>query len=197
MKLAQEEILIAAGAFSQSEAWTGIRSDIRHAIRAVVWPPGSSKFTINPDRGRGRGQGNGVVPIKEACMDMLQKLGWNTDERRNPFRFDAVRHLEVTGKFGLEWETGNVSSSHRAINRILLAYKQGAILGGALVVPTRSLYGFLTDRVGSFSELEPYFEIWREVPWDNGVLVIFAVEHDDTSSRVPRIQKGTNGRARL
>ena len=197
MKLAQEEVLVAAGIFAGSAAWKTIRSEIQQAIRAVVWPPGSTQFTINPDRGRGRGEGNGVVPIKQACMETLQKLGWDTNERRNPFRFDAVRHYESVGIFGLEWETGNVSSSHRAINRILLAHKQGAIVGGALIVPTRSLYGFLTDRVGNFSELEPYFEVWREAPWMNGVLAILGVEHDATRSDVPRIRKGTNGRARI
>ncbi len=129
-------------------------------------------------------------------MLRLGKLGWNIDERKNPLRLDATKLLRNKRTFGVEWETGNISSSHRAMNRLLLGYQKGLLTGGALIVPTRKLYRYLTDRIGNFAELEPYFELWREtVRWKEGVLVIIAVEHEGTDPKVPRISKGTDGRA--
>ena len=196
MKLAKIEYLIKKGDFASSRAWTQILSDLKEAVSSVVWPPGGLSFILNPQTGRGRGEGNGVKPIKEACMLTLEKLGWNTDERKNPLRLDAMKTVRDNVAFGLEWETGNVSSSHRAINRLLLGHKKGGLVGGALVVPTRTLYRYLTDRVGNFTELEPYFGLWRSAAgWKEGILAILAVEHDGTSPKVPRISKGTDGRA--
>lgn len=196
MKLAKIEYLINTGRFAESKEWKVILRDLREGITSVVWPPENASFILNPSTGRGRGEGNGVLPIKEACMITLEKLGWSADERKNPLRLDAVKDLKGGPAFGVEWETGNISSSHRAVNRLLLGYRQKLLIGGALIVPTRKLYRYLTDRVGNFSELEPYFELWRTTAgWDEGVLAIIAVEHDGTDPKVPRIKKGTDGRA--
>jgi len=129
-------------------------------------------------------------------MLTLSKLGWSIDERKNPLRLDAIKPLTSKTAFGVEWETGNISSSHRAINRLFLGHKQDVLVGGVLIVPTRSLYRYLTDRVGNFAELELYFDLWKDAAgWKEGVLAIVAVEHDDTDPKVPRISKGTDGRA--
>ena len=95
-------------------------------------------------------------------MLTLKKLGWSTDERKNPLRLDAVKRLKGGAIFGIEWETGNISSSHRAINRLLLGHRQKILVGGVLIVPTRNLYRYLTDRVGNFAELESYFDLWKD-----------------------------------
>lgn len=195
MRVARIEYLLRAGSFSFSHEWDKILEEITHAIGEVVWPPGNSSFVLNPSRGRGRGEGNGVKPIKEACMLALQRFGWSIDEKRNPLRLDAIRALKSSNYFGLEWETGNISSSHRAINRLLLGHMRGTLAGGGLVVPTRALYKYLTDRVGNYAELEPYFDIWKSYPLKDGMLVIIAVEHDGIEEGIPRIQKGTDGRA--
>lgn len=116
-------------------------------------------------------------------------------------RFDA--HLDLgdsgTPPFAVEWETGNISSSHRAISRIALGMLEDRIAGGILVVPSGSLYRYLTDRVGNYRELEPYFPLWRlwEAFTSFWYLAVIAVEHDETSPSVPRISKGTDGRALL
>jgi hypothetical protein len=68
-------------------------------------------------------------------------------------------------------------------------------LGSALVLPSRSLYTYLTDRIGNYEELEPYFDVWRAVNINEGFLEIFVVEHDAIDNNVPRITKGTDGRA--
>ena len=129
-------------------------------------------------------------------MLTLKRLGWSTDERKNPLRLDAIEPLRGGRVFGVEWETGNISSSHRSINRLLLGHRQHLLIGGGLIAPTRKLYHFLTDRVGNLTELEPYFELWKDAAgWKEGVLAILAVEHDGTDPKVPRITKGTDGRA--
>jgi len=197
MKLTKTEIILAKGAFANSPDWSTCRNEIETAIKAVVWPQGSDRFIICPDRGRGRGVGNGVVPIKLAFLESLRVSGWNTEERKNPLRFDAFKELPNGKGIGLEWETGNISSSHRSVNRILRAHLDGLLIAGALVLPTRNMYQYLTDRVGNYEEIESYFPVWRIYPWKEGVLAIFAVEHDSTDESVPRIEKGTDGRALL
>jgi hypothetical protein len=97
--------------------------------------------------------------------------------------------------FAVEWETGNISSSHRALNKMTLGILSQKLIGGALILPTRNMYQYLTDRVGNFEELEPYFDLWKALKADEGLLAIMVVEHDEVSKNVPRIPKGTNGRA--
>lgn len=97
----------------------------------------------------------------------------------------------------LEWETGNISSSHRSLNKMCLGLLQGAIKAGILVVPSRALYPYLTDRIGNIAELEPYFPVWSATPCEEGILEIVVIEHDATSDTVPRIPKGTDGRAQV
>ncbi|MGA1841038.1 MAG: hypothetical protein ACMUIU_10470 [bacterium] len=41
--------------------------------------------------------------------------------------------------FCVEWETGNISSSHRAINKMALGIIRDILIGGILIVPTRNL----------------------------------------------------------
>ena len=37
--------------------------------------------------------------------------------------------------------------------------------------------------------------MWKALPCKQGILEIVVVEHDATSTKVPRIKKGTDGRA--
>jgi hypothetical protein len=108
---------------------------------------------------------------------------------------DALK-LTDEGYIAFEWETGNISSSHRAINKLLLGMQETNIFGSFLVVPSNELKKYLTDRIGNIGELKPYFPLWRNLPNISGALRIIVVEHDDTSLNVPRIPKGTDGRAR-
>jgi len=195
MRIIHREFILAKGLFANSEQWAQIDREIITSIHSVVWPPSNDEFVIYPESGKKRGKGSGVVPIKQSCMENLQHLGWSTRDRRNPLRFDAVRRCNDILLFGFEWETGNISSSHRAVNRILRGHKEGFLVGGALVLPTQNLAQYLTDRVGNYEELEPYFDVWSNYQWKEGVLVIYGVEHDSTSTEVPRIRKGTDGRA--
>ena len=47
----------------------------------------------------------------------------------------------------------------------------------------------------TIAELEPFFPLWRAIKVDEGLLAVIAVEHDAVSKSVPRIPKGTDGRA--
>jgi len=200
MRIVRIERLIDEGDFSRSADWQAIQKQVSDAISAVVWPPGSGSFTLYDEPGKSRGRGNGVKPIKDACMAHLRAQGWALE---TPVDIATVKRpgpLDATVSVGdrlfcLEWETGNISSSHRALNKMALGILKGVLVGGVLVLPTRLMYRYLTDRVGNFPELEPYFPLWRAIQVEEGLLAVIAIEHDAVSEAVPRIPKGTDGRA--
>jgi hypothetical protein len=66
---------------------------------------------------------------------------------------------------------------------------------GILVVPSNVLAPYLTDRIGNIGELRPYFPLWSSYGGARGALRIVVVEHDAIDRNVPRIPKGTDGRA--
>ena len=200
MQIVRVETLISCGEVGESETWVRVKEEVHRDIEAVDWPPGSGQFTIYPEEGKKRGRGNGVKPIKDGLMRKLGKDGWKLEEPldiavvHRPGKIDAVLYSEL-GPIALEWETGNISSSHRALNKMALGLLKGCLAAGMLVVPSRALYRYLTDRVGNFLELAPYLDLWRSIPCRSGALEIVVVEHDATSLEVPRIAKGTDGRA--
>lgn len=200
MKIVKIEILIDAGGFSASPEWRTIKDHITKSIQSVEWPSGAGSFTLYDEPGKERGKGSGVKPIKEAFVLNLKSLGWNLETKVNiaalkkPGPFDAT-YAAKNKLFAIEWETGNISSSHRAMNKMALGLLKGILIGGILVLPTREMYHYLTDRVGNLQELEPYFPLWRSIECDEGILGVIAIEHDAVSKTVPKITKGTSGRA--
>jgi hypothetical protein len=199
MKITRVETLISAGPFAASKEWRSVRKYLHKAIQAVDWPVGSGIFTIYPESGKRRGEGNGVTPIKHQLIIELIAKGWGPEKPLDiaihcPGKLDAILQSQ-SGPIAFEWETGNISSSHRALNKMALGLLKSILVCGTLVVPSRDLYRYLTDRVGNFPELEPYLDLWKAIPCENGVLEIVVVEHDATSTKVPRIPKGTSGRA--
>jgi len=200
MKIVHVETLISAGTFASSRQWKTIRGKLHRAIKAVDWPEGTGKFTIYPQSGKKRGEGNGVKPIKNECIRLLLKQGWSIESIFKQSLEHRLGGLDATlatvqGVIAMEWETGNISSSHRAINKMAVCLLRKHLVAGTLVVPSRKLYRFLTDRIGNFSELEPYLDLWKAIPCENGVLEIVVIEHDAKSFEVPRIPKGTDGRS--
>lgn len=110
----------------------------------------------------------------------------------SPGPIDAVKWVGNL-PFALEWETGNISSSHRAVNKIALGMLERVLAGGILILPSREMYKYLTDRVGNYQELKPYFNIWKNFNIKDGFLAIMEIEHDNTDSSVPLVPKGTDG----
>jgi hypothetical protein len=201
IKIARRHTLVEVDPYpSKSRAL----QEIERAIAGVRWPPGADGFTIHAESGRARGQGSGVRPIRDAFVIELAKSHW-ASEASFPLPkvpggsgfgdMDAAKAFDLEPPFMVEWETGNISSSHRSMNKIALGLKEGVIAGGVVIVPTRALAKYLTDRIGNEQELEPYFPFWRAVQVKRGYLGVIAVEHDAASVDVPRIVKGTDGRA--
>jgi len=202
VKIVENHDLISIGPFPSSDEWRMACDHVRDAVISTDWPHGSGKFTIYPQSGKKRGEGNGVDPIKTPCLQKLQALGWKTEKLPKIEKgvietgdLDALFEAKA-GYVGFEWETGNISSSHRAINKLLLTMQVGGLVGGFLVVPSNSLKIYLTDRIGNIGELKPYFPLWSSISMPGtAVLRIVVVEHDATSFDVPRIPKRTDGRA--
>jgi len=195
--------LVDAGSIATSDACQGALGEIEACIRDVVWPPGASEFTIYPESGKKRGEGNGVKPIKDAFAALIASAGWSLEEAfpvetaadaANFGAMDASKFTSV-GLAVVEWETGNVSSSHRAMNKLGIGLIGAEVAIGVLIVPTVPFAKFLTDRIGNLKELLPYFPLWNALPIENGLLRVYAVQHDAESTDVPRIKKGTDGRA--
>ncbi len=197
MRVVETIDLISAGRFRFSRDWNVACREVNKAICATDWPHGSGKFAVRPEK-----HGNGVLPIKIPCIQKLRSFGWKIEKlpripngALSTGDLDALKETP-NGLIGFEWETGNISSSHRAMNKLLITLQRRGILGGFLIVPSAALYRFLTDRVGNISELRPYFPLWKTLPLKEGCLRILVVEHDKTSTKVRKIPKGTDGRAR-
>ena len=200
MKIVRVHTLISCGAYPRSKHWRTTRTQIHNSIIRCDWPPGSGKFTIYPESGKKRGEGNGVVPIKREFVTELKRLGWRIEGKAKNALDQALGDFDAVlpgPKMPIvaEWETGNISSSHRSMNKMTMLLATGIISAGTLVIPSRKLYVYLTDRIGNVQELEPYFSLWKRVPCDEGVLEVVVIEHDAVSSNVPRIPKMTAGRA--
>jgi hypothetical protein len=195
MKLIEENLFISSGEFSNSEEFAKILKEVRLAIDSVVWGE-KNKFVINPVK-----KGNGVVPIKNNFVKTLEEYGWQAEKRMsfangmNPGPVDVVKETSF-GDFAIEWETGNISSSHRALNKIGVGIIQNAIVGGILILPVKKLAQYLTDRIGNYEEIQPYFPLYKNIQIESGVIGVFSVEYDETSDGSPFIPKGKDGNAK-
>lgn len=225
MLIAETHTLIAAGPFPGSEAWRQILDAIKFSVKQAEWPisthplhkPG--KFFVYPESGKKSGMGNGVVPIKLRPMACLSSAGWELEKRwevgskapahsppfpgrrsakgSRPGDIDAAKSFPE-GLVVVEWETGNVSSSHRSLNKMALGLVQEKCIAGILVVPNMLLAQYLTDRIGNVEELRSYFPMWKalEPSIKNGVLELIVIQQDDVNTGVPKIPKGKDGRAK-
>lgn len=211
MKIVETVVLLSRGEFAQSAQWAAIRETIHSAITQAEWPVGSGSFTIYPESGKKSGQGNGVVPIKAKPMKVLKDAGWTLEypwevatktgvtgkrsKGTRPGDIDAAKQFD-DGLVVVEWETGNVSSSHRAINKMALGLVAEKCVAGVLILPNMKLAKYLTDRIGNIEEIRPYIPLWENLSVAEGVLELVVIEQDDDSTDVPRIPKGKDGRAK-
>ena len=162
------------------------------------WPHGSGSFTLNPGSSK---HANGVEPMKAPCMSFLEGLGWRLEQLPRELAGVPMGNLDAmldsaANPIGFEWETGNISSSHRAINKIFHAMLKGGLAGGILVVPSEEMRRYLTDRIGNVTELREYFPVWRAIDFRRGAFRIVVVEHDRLGDAVPLIPKLEAGNAR-
>lgn len=129
-------------------------------------------------------------PSKQAITEPLHNLVGDID---CSFKIDGQWRAAI------EWETGNISSSHRSMNKLCLALMTSQIDVGVLIVPSRALYPHLTDRIGNWMELSPYLHFWKKIGSfvSKGLLAVTVVEHDELTDdpSVPYIGQGKAGRS--
>lgn len=193
MKLVENKILVSHGDFASSPEYIEILNDLKTTIEEVTWGD-KNLFKINPIR-----KGNGVSPIRQLFIDKLVTKGWFKEIRMslakgmNPGPIDAIKETKF-GVFAVEWETGNISSSHRALNKIAVGVIQGQLIGGILILPNRDLGKYLTDRIGNYEELAPYFTMYENLNLE-GTVGVISVTHDEIDENAPVIAKGSDGNA--
>jgi hypothetical protein len=190
-----ENIIISTGEFAISQELIDIKAELFEAIKSVTWH--SDKiFIINPVV-----KGNGVNPIKKNFIRYLHNEGWLPEKpmslvkKMQPGNVDVVKNTRF-GKFAVEWETGNISSSHRALNKMAIGIIQKNIIGGILIIPVRSFAKYLTDRIGNYEEIEPYIPMYQALNIFHGYLGIIVIVYDNLSTDAPLIPKGKDGNAK-
>ncbi len=170
---------------------------------------------------------NGVVYLKKRFFDHMRVVeGWQAEakvalaaDRAQPSiqLYPSLQSYRepITSKFGgfdlmttgnagtniaIEWETGNISSSHRSMNKLAIALEAGVIQVGVMIVPSREFYTHLTDRIGNIGELSGYLAMWESLKFSvtRGLLALTVVEHDHLTDEGnhPYLPLGNDGRAK-
>jgi len=140
---------------------------------------------------------NGVVPIKEKCYICLEdKYNWYREKPLKSFSskggpIDVYKEFKNDNdqfNVGLEFETGNISSAHRSMNKLSLAIEMHELQLASLMLPINKLSYYLTDRVSNYEELEPYFHLLN-----NRAFIILGFDAEDYNPSVPLLPKGRDG----
>jgi len=141
--------------------------------------------------------GNGVVPIKEKCYQILEeKYVWYREKPLDYLSEKMGGPIDVYKMFGsnpyfnvgVEFETGNISSAHRSMNKLLLGLHNKELHLAILLMPIRSLSYYLTDRVSNYEEIEPYMPLVSDVPF-----ILIGFDAEGFSPDVPFLAKGNDG----
>ncbi|MED4333122.1 restriction endonuclease [Geobacillus thermodenitrificans] len=166
------------------------------SIRSSVWPKGSNIFTIN----NSEKNVNGVVPLKENCYIMLEETyNWFREKPLDVLKYEKkkggpidvykeFRDGDTVRRVGLEFETGNISSAHRSMQKLLLGLNRKELDMAIILMPVFELAYYLTDRVTNYEELEPYFE-----NAEGKAFVFIGFNADAFDSSVEIIPKGKDG----
>lgn len=141
--------------------------------------------------------GNGVVPIKEGCYQLLEEeYHWYREKPLNVLsskggpidvykEFHNGLHLF---RVGLEFETGNISSAHRSMNKLSLGIQVGELDLAVILLPIHELSYYLTDRVSNYEELEPYFSLVEDIPF-----IVIGFDAEEYTTAVDPLPKGKDG----
>jgi hypothetical protein len=222
-------VLFDQGNVVASPDWKKLHESYVRAIASIEHPRGSGSLTLRrkvklPNNQWKR---NGVGYLrKEFLAFMRDHEGWEAEsdvalpKDREPPTLMLYPSMEkycepIASNFGgfdfmataangtriaIEWETGNISSSHRSMNKLAIALSSGLMEVGILIVPSRALYEHLTDRIGNIGELSGYLAMWEGLKSEvkRGLLAITVVEHDHLtdSEEIKYLAVGDDGRAR-
>lgn len=230
MKWLRTLVLFDKGEVLTSKDWCTVHESYVRSIVSIDHPAGSSTLTLREKErvpGTGQWRRNGVGYLRSRFLEhMTGKEGWHAEHDvdlargrdqppitlypsmqlyREPITSDfGGFDFMTTGKEGMriaiEWETGNISSSHRSMNKLAIALGTRKVEVGVLIVPSRSLYEHLTDRIGNIGELSGYLSMWESLKATvaKGLLAITVVEHDalTTDQNFPYLPVAGDGRAR-
>lgn len=212
MRIVEHVRIINKGNYCATQMFRDVIEELEDSISGIVWPSGNNQFAINPSA-----HGNGVVPIKAQFAQAVRSRNWLLEHAfprvpqlymgepiSVPGGYDAHKDLSTfsdpSGKpvkpFIVEWETGNISSSHRSINKIALSLKEGYVSGAIVIVPSNGMYPYLTDRIGNIKELRPYLRLYEDMKTEFGYFGFIVVEHDIIDTAAPLMPKGSDGNAR-
>lgn len=230
MKWLRTILIFDQGAVTSTPGWKTIHDSYVRSIQSLDFPEGSTTLKLRrKSRAPGSSQWNrnGVGYLRRRFLDhMITQEGWTPEggfdlgANRTPPLLQLYpglqRHQErITSEFGgfdfvttagdgthvaIEWETGNISSSHRSVNKLAIALITAKVHAGVLIVPSRELYEHLTDRVGNIGELSGYLSMWNDIRQcvKRGLLAITVVEHDALTddAAFPYLPAGNDGRAK-
>lgn len=229
MKWLRTLVLFDQGNVIASEDWRIVHESYVRCIESIDHPRGSGQLILREKArlANGQWQRNGVNYLRSYFLDlMVGKEKWQpeggVDLSRNrkqpPVRlypsgeeynepitsdfggFDFITKTNSGVRVAIEWETGNISSSHRSMNKLAIALGSGIVEVGVLIVPSRNLYTHLTDRIGNIGELSGYISMWEGLKSSvsRGLLAITVVEHDGTTidPSFPYLKSGEDGRAK-
>lgn len=229
MKWLRTLVLFDKGEVISSDDWNAVHTSYVRAISSIDHPAGTGTLTLREKVRKPDGQWvrNGVGFLRMRFLEFMRDVeGWHAegevdlsrDRQQPPIKLypslEAYRE-PITSDFGgfdfmttapngtriaIEWETGNISSSHRSMNKLAIALSNGIVDVGVLIVPSRKLYEHLTDRIGNIGELSGYLSMWEglKAVVPHGLLVITVVEHDalTTDPAFPYLKVGRDGRAK-
>ena len=216
------------GNIARTQDWSDIHSSYVNAIKSITSP--NKKTLIlrckSKDPVSGKWRRNGVAYLKKQFLKGMNDEIWKSEVNlniehlawqpalslypglgvyREPITssfggFDFLKKTSSGLRIAIEWETGNISSTHRSLNKLVIALKAGEIDAGVLILPSRDLYSHLTDRIGNIGEVSPYLTLWNSASQlvERGLLAISVVEHDELTDDAshPYLKVGDDGRAR-
>lgn len=229
MKWLRTVLLFDRGNIVKSVDWRQVHESYVRAIGRIDFPEGAGSLTLrrkeritNSSQWRRNGVGylktrflrgmvkdeewvpEAQVEIEDLRLQAQLMLYPNLEPYSEPVTsgfgcFDFMTETESGLRIAIEWETGNISSSHRSINKLAIALSAGRIQAGVLILPSRGLYEHLTDRIGNIGELSPYLTLWSGLAStvERGLLAITVVEQDNLTDDVsfPYLPSGNDGRA--
>lgn len=229
MKWLRTLVLFDQGNVISGSDWKTVHESYVRSIRSIDHPKGSGTLCLRRKLRlkNSQWQRNGVGYLRRRFLDHMQSAeGWQSEgdvdlsrSREQPpiklypsleaYRepitsdfggFDFITTAPMGTKVAIEWETGNISSSHRSMNKLAIALAGDIVQVGVLIVPSRDLYEHLTDRVGNIGELSGYLSMWESLKASvkRGLLAISVVEHDELTddAAFPYLPAANDGRAR-
>lgn len=156
---------------------------------------------------------NSVTPIKAGLIKLLhENYQWETEHHLQVLRdnapsssddnkrkrgqgggIDVYKEFNFQGymfRVGIEFETGNVASVHRSLNKLSMGIQSRELDLIFLILPVFNLAQYLTDRVANYEEIEAYFPLFSEKPF-----IALGFEAENYSPEFPVFEKGRDGNA--